>query len=226
MEKCATSYSANKAWHRPRWAKKFEARGVKDGIKILGDAAIALRADFVSIKVDCRMMTGIVRSMMMMRKGQTPGRCPCMAILLQRNSQYVIWKVFEKAKVKFFVSKIQSEKPSWITSGMTMSKAGWRTLSLTLFGWWTSFTLGNPEEEKVNWSVREVMERELEALKEMDEEELVLTLDFLNSKRSSVLLVHILVTNITFFLTITSQVDSYLFWNYLYGEQVNATMLS
>ena len=31
MEKCATSYSANKAWHRPRWAKKFEARGVKDG---------------------------------------------------------------------------------------------------------------------------------------------------------------------------------------------------
>ena len=68
MEKCATSYSANKAWHRPRWAKKFEARGVKDGIKILGDAAIALRADFVSIKVDCGMMTGIVRSMMMMRK--------------------------------------------------------------------------------------------------------------------------------------------------------------
>ena len=43
-------------------------------------------------------------------------------------------------------------------------------MSLTLFGWWTSFTLGNPEEEKVNWSVREVMERELEALKEMDEE--------------------------------------------------------
>ena len=84
-------------------------------------------------------------------------------------------------------------------------------MSLTLFGWWTSFTLGKPEEEKVNSSVREEMERELEGLKEMDEEELMLTLDFLNSKRSSVLLVHILVTNITFFLTITSQVDSYLF---------------
>ena len=65
-------------------------------------------------------------------------------------------------------------------------------MSLTLFGWWTSFTLGNPEEEKVNSSVREVeMERELEGLKEMDEEELMLTLDFLNSKRSSVLLVSI-----------------------------------
>ena len=56
----------------------------------MGDATIALRADFVSIKVDCGMMTGIVRSMMMMRKGQTPGRCSCIAILLQRNSQYVI----------------------------------------------------------------------------------------------------------------------------------------
>ena len=44
MEKCTTSYSANKAWHRPRWAKKFEARGVKDGIKILGDATIALKS--------------------------------------------------------------------------------------------------------------------------------------------------------------------------------------
>ena len=64
-------------------------------------------------------------------------------------------------------------------------------MSLTLFGWWTSFTLGNPEEEKVNSSVREEMERELEGLKEIDEEELMLALDFLNSKRSSVLLVHI-----------------------------------
>ena len=81
-------------------------------------------------------------------------------------------------------------------------------MSLTLFGWWTSFTLGNPEEEKVNSSVTEVMERELEGLKEMMEEELMLTLDFLNSKRSSVLLVHIVVTNFTFFLTITSQSDS------------------
>ena len=47
----------------------------------------------------------------------------------------------------------------------------------------------------MNSSVRlfvgEVMERELEGLKEMDEEELMLTLDFLHSKRSSVLLVHI-----------------------------------
>ena len=99
-----------------------------------------------------------------------------------------------------------------------MSKAGWRTLSLTLFGWWTSFTLGKPEEEKVNWSVREVMERELEGLKEMDEEELMLTLDFLNSKRSSVLLVHILVTTFTFLQKISSQSDSDLFWNYLYCE--------
>ena len=81
-------------------------------------------------------------------------------------------------------------------------------MSLTLFGWWTSFTLGNPKEEKVNSSVREEMERELEGLKEMDEEELMLTLDFLNSMRSSVLLVHIVVTNFTFFLTITSQSDS------------------
>ena len=84
-------------------------------------------------------------------------------------------------------------------------------MSLTLFGWWTSFTLGKPEEEKVNWSVREVMERELEGLKEMDEEELMLTLDFLNSKRRSVLLVHILVTTFTFFLTTSSQSDSDLF---------------
>ena len=84
-------------------------------------------------------------------------------------------------------------------------------MSLTLFGWWTSFTLGNPEEEKVNSSVTEVMERELEGLKEMDEEELMLTLDFLHSKRSSVLLEHILVTNFTFFLTISSQSDSHLF---------------
>ena len=60
----------------------------------------------------------------------------------------------------------------------------------------------------MNSSVREEMERELEGLKEMMEEELMLTLDFLNSKRSSVLLVHIVVTNFTFFLTITSQSDS------------------
>ena len=34
----------------------------------MGDATIALRADFVSIKVDCGMMTGIVSSMMRRRK--------------------------------------------------------------------------------------------------------------------------------------------------------------
>ena len=85
-------------------------------------------------------------------------------------------------------------------------------MSLTLFGWWTSFTLGNPEEEKVNSSVREEMERELEGLKEIDEEELMLALDFLNSKRSSVLLVHISKsTTFTFFLTISCQSNSYLF---------------
>jgi len=59
--------------------------------------------------------------------------------------------------------------------------------------------------------VGEVMERVLEGLKEMDEEELMLTLDFLNSKRSSVLLVHILVTTFTFLQKISSQSDSDLF---------------
>ena len=33
-------------------------------------------------------------------------------------------------------------------------------------------------------------------------------------------------TTFTFFLTISSQFDSYLFWNYLYCEQVNATTSS
>ena len=37
----------------------------------MGDATIALRADFVSIKVDCGVMTGIMRSMMMRKRSDT-----------------------------------------------------------------------------------------------------------------------------------------------------------
>ena len=45
-----------------------ELRSLRLGVSRMGDATIALRADFVSIKVDCGVMTGIVRSMMMRRK--------------------------------------------------------------------------------------------------------------------------------------------------------------
>ena len=74
-----------------------------------------------------------------------------------------------------------------ITSGMAMSKAGWRTLSLIRFGWWTSFTLGKPRDLKLNWSSSSILgeDKELEGLQEVEVEDKEELMELLHSRRTS-----------------------------------------